>query len=187
MRRAPRHLEARGWEPDGYPHAGFPGRGAAIARFGWALTDSHEAARRFEWARNRGRGRQEIRHQAGGSARRNGRRGPRPVLRHPGAPQIHEIRARRERRHRGRGEAPGASLPANRLLPHGWRARLPLASPRRTGRRERHPPAPLPHHGPRVRRGRGAGAAGARRLFGRGFRGPGRRSTGRTPRCNTCS
>ena len=67
------------------------------------------------------------RDQARGGTWRHGCRGPWPVLRHPGAPQIHEIGARGEHGHRRCGKAPGASLSSNRLFAYRRRARLPLA------------------------------------------------------------
>ncbi len=87
-RRAPRHLETAGRRSIAYQDSRFPRRGAAVDRRGGAAADYQPAEGRRQRLDARGRGRRQGQTGAGRPSIRHAGRSARPVLCHPGAPQI---------------------------------------------------------------------------------------------------
>ena len=91
-------------------------------------------------------------------------RGARPLLRHPGAAEVHEVRARRGRGHRRGGQAPGHGRPTSpspstsTARAVAWAAALPSA--RAAGAARRHARRRLRRQCDRSHRPRGRALAG---------------------------
>ena len=117
--RAPRHLQARRRRSRRNRDARLSRRGAALDRLRRRDSRSRAAPRdareAYEIAVD---ARPQVQAEACRACRRHAGRSARPVLRHAGAAQIHEIGAGRGRRHRRHGEAARAGTARDRLQPH---------------------------------------------------------------------
>jgi DNA mismatch repair protein MutL len=96
-------------------------RGEALASVASVARLAHQQPRTRRQPRLEAQGRTRRRPGTGGADGRHGRRDARPLLQHPGPPQVPQDRRHRIRPLRRRRQAPGADPPGRRLQPHPQR------------------------------------------------------------------